>query len=338
MVRRPFLPHKSQGVYSMTIAIHNVGKPIEIGSIPSTSNNAGDVLIVGGIPVVAHTANPVTPGGSVELMGEAVGGGVYVMAADAAYTNGTFVFYDSVLTQVTAQSGANRIPFGEIVGGPSRLLSDGGPTGAASLCLVKHIPRPEMRFGQATFATGAFSAFGEAGNIFRVFGNPVAANAADATDDILTGFVLSANSFDLAGRMLNLNIWGKFGATGNNKKIRIWFNPNMSGQTVTNGVISGGTVTGAGSGVMAYDSTAQTGNNVAWELEAFLGKYGAAGSNTQQFSIQPIYGTTHGGVVAATFLTLPENANINVVITGSSSTTSAANDVVLQGAVAQVSN
>lgn len=183
-----------------------------------------------------------------------------------------------------------------------------------------------------------FSYFGEEGNLYRNIGNPIAGNGADTTDDILDGFVLPASAFDVAKRGLQLTFAGKFGATANNKKVRLWLNPNMSGQTVTNGVISGGTVTGAGSGVMAYDSTAQTGNAVGWSIMAQLFKYGSAGSNTQLFQLQPIYGATHGGVTAPSFLTLAENAAINVVITGSSSTTGAANDVVLNMSEANAMN
>jgi hypothetical protein len=112
----------------------------------------------------------------------------------------------------------------------------------------------------------------------------------------------------------------------------------MSGQTVTAGVISGGTVTGAGAGVMLYDSTVQTGNNVGWSILAQLFKYGAAGSNTQYAQVQPIYGATHGGVTPPSFLTLTESAAINVVLTGSSSTTGAANDVIASFSEANAMN
>jgi hypothetical protein len=193
------------------------------------------------------------------------------------------------------------------------------------------------QFGNAALGSN-FGAFAEEGNLYRNVGNPIAGNGADTTDDILDGFVLPASAFDQAKRGLQLTFQGKFGATGNNKKVRVWLNPTMSGQTVTAGVISGGTVTGAGAGVMLYDSTVQTGNNVGWSILAQLFKYGAAGSNTQYAQVQPIYGATHGGVTLPSFLTLTESAAINVVLTGSSSTTGAANDVIANFSEANAMN
>jgi hypothetical protein len=175
----------------------------------------------------------------------------------------------------------------------------------------------------------AFGAFSEEGNLYRVVGNPVAGNAADTTDDILAGFVLPAGAYDIANRGLCITAQGKTGATGNNKKYRLWINPTMSGQTITNGVISGGTVTGAGSGALLLDSTVQTGNAVGWCLTGNLFKYGAPGSNTQYFQGSIINATTHAGITVPAFLAQSESAVMNIVVTGSSSTTGAANDVIL---------
>ena len=310
----------------MAMASFVAGKPLMV-DYTGTGVSAGDVIVIGGMPCVAHEDIPAFTGGLTKDA-LAVGGGIYAMAADGAYPNGTFVYWDSVLLQVSAQIGANRMPFGEIVGGATYQLSDGGPTGAAAVCLVRHLPEPEMRFGGSTFATGAFAAFSEEGNLYRNIGNPIAGNAADTTDDILGGIVIAANAFDLSGRGLCVTAQGKLGATANNKRIKIWANPTMAGQTVTNGVISGGTVSGAGSGVLLFDSGVQTGNNVGWSLIGNWFKYGANGSNTQYFQGTPIFGTTHGGITLPSFTTLPENAQINLVLTGSSPTTGAANDVV----------
>jgi hypothetical protein len=173
------------------------------------------------------------------------------------------------------------------------------------------------------------------GNVFCLAGNPIGGNAADTTDDILGGLVLPAWAFDQAGRQLNLFAQGITGATTNNKRFKLWLNPTMSGQTVTKGVISGGTVSGVGSGVLLADSgtwvNATTPNNAAgWYIEALVTKYGARGSNTQMGQAQTILGTLHGGINAGQAMTLPENASINVVVSGSSYTTGAAGDVNLQ--------
>lgn len=183
-----------------------------------------------------------------------------------------------------------------------------------------------------------FGGFGEEGNLYRNIANPIAGNAADTTDDILDGFVLPAGAFDQARRGLMLTIQGKFGATANNKRIKVWANPTMSGQTVTAGVISGGTVTGVGSGALLLDSAVQTGNNVGFSMFGNWFKYGAAGSNTQYFQSSPIFGAAHGGISLPAFTTIPENAAINIVITGSSPTTGAVNDVVLNFTEANAMN
>jgi hypothetical protein len=175
----------------------------------------------------------------------------------------------------------------------------------------------------------AFGSFTEEGNLYRNIGNPIAGNGADTTDDILGGIVLPAGAFDVAGRGLCITAQGKLGATANNKRFRLWINPAMAGQTVTGGVISGGTVTGAGSGLLAVDSGSQTGSAVGWSILANLFKYGAAGSNTQYVQGSPITGATHGGINTPAFTTFTESAAMNIVVTGGSPTTGAAGDVML---------
>ena len=313
----------------MTMASFKYGKPITVKTAPTVAYNVGDVIVYGGIPAVAMIDNPTWSGNALIPDSLAIEGGVYTIPSDAAYKTGTFVFWDSVLQQVTAQIGANRIPFGFIVAGPLGNIDDGGPTGSGIFCDVFHDPEPEMRMGQAVFTAGAFSSFNDEGNMYRNIGSPIAGNGADLTDDILGGIVIAANVFDIAGRGFMINALGKCGATANNKRVKIWANPTMVGQIITNGVISGGTVSGVGAGVLLFDSGVQTGNGVGWEAIVNWFKYGATGSNTQVYASSPIFGTTHGGITLPTASTIPENAAINLVITGSSPTTGAANDIVL---------
>lgn len=178
-------------------------------------------------------------------------------------------------------------------------------------------------------AAGSFPAMREEGNFYRNNSASIAGNGADATDDILWGMALDANAFDINGRGMSLTINGNFAANGNNKRVKLWVNPTMVGQTVTAGVISGGTVSGVGSGILLYDSGVQTGNNVGWNIGLLYYKYGIAGSNTQNYNVQPIFGNTHGGVTKTLQAAMAENAIMNFVVTGSSPTSSAANDVVL---------
>lgn len=177
--------------------------------------------------------------------------------------------------------------------------------------------------------------FNEEGNLYRNVGNPIAGNGADTTDDILGGIVLPAGAFDIANRGLCITAAGTTGGTTNNKRFKVWLNPTIASATTTNGVISGGTVSGVGSGALLADSGAwvngTTPNNAAgWQAMVQLFKYGAAGSNTQWAQAQNILGTLHGGISAAVFPAQPENAVMNIVVTGSSYTTGAANDVKLQ--------
>lgn len=179
------------------------------------------------------------------------------------------------------------------------------------------------------------------GNLFAKAGAPVAANAADATDDIIGGVQLPANVFDAAGRQISVTAQGTTGATTNNKRFKIFVNPTMSGQTVNpDGSISGGTVT---AGTPICDSgawvNAITPNNAAgWIAQALVTKYGAANSNTQKGQGQAILGVLHGGIQPGQSLALPENAAINIVVTGSSYTTGAAGDVGLEQLMVTGSN
>ena len=69
---------------------------------------------------------------------------------------------------------------------------------------------------------------------------------------------------------------------------------------------------------------------VGWSAVLDLFKYGGAGSNTQYAQGSPVLGTLHGGINPSQFLTLTESAAINIVVTGSSYTTGAAGDLLLQ--------
>lgn len=182
---------------------------------------------------------------------------------------------------------------------------------------------------QAVFGASGINFF-EEGNLYRNIGNPVAGNAADTTDDIIGGFQLPIGAFDKAGRGICITAQGKTGATANNKAIKLWINPTMAGQTVNaDGSISGGTVSSAGTGAKLLDSSVVTLNAKGWSLGGNLFKYGAAGSNNQYFQGSTILDTTHGGILAPTFLTQSEAAVMNIVVTGTSGTTGAAGDVLL---------
>jgi hypothetical protein len=167
-------------------------------------------------------------------------------------------------------------------------------------------------------------------------GNPLGANAADATDDVLYGMALDGGALNAAGNLIEVYAAGMGAATAQNKRFKLFLNPTMTGQTVSAaGIITGGHVT---AGTALADSgawVAANSNNVGWSLSALIMKYGAAGSNTQIGQAAVIAGASHLGMQAAQALTLVESATINIVVTGSSYTSSAASDVLLQQLVIQ---
>ena len=145
-------------------------------------------------------------------------------------------------------------------------------------------------------------------------------NGADTTDDVLFTYALPANALDAAGRQVTITAAGKFAATANNKRVKVWWGTTT--QTVGSAV-AGGT--------LIADSGVVTTNNGGWTASVQVSKYGAAGSNTQiATNAQVVAGTSHLGTAVPVALTAAENGAINITVTGSSSTTGAANDVLGQ--------
>lgn len=131
-------------------------------------------------------------------------------------------------------------------------------------------------------------------------------------DNVLAVYTLPANSLDgVSNRGLSITAHGSFGATGNNKRIKIIFNPvsATAGSTVGGGgttIADTGTVTTSGGG---------------WLLSAEVFKYGAVGSNTQiSTSDGNIAGTVHLGVSAPVLATATESGAILIAVTGNATT------------------
>jgi hypothetical protein len=135
----------------MTMAKYVLGRPNMIPYLPGSSYNAGDVIVLNSLPYVAHLDNPPYVGGTLIQGNLAAGGAVYQIAADAAYGNGTYVYWDTVKQQISTDQTATAFPFGWIVAGPSGLVNDGGPTGSGSLAWVLHYPQAPIETQQAQF-------------------------------------------------------------------------------------------------------------------------------------------------------------------------------------------
>ena len=158
-------------------------------------------------------------------------------------------------------------------------------------------------------------------------------------DNVLFAFTIPASAFDgaiipasVAGvnvaqqsqRGIQLATQGSFGATANNKRIRIWIGCTSA---VVGSAVVGGTS-------IADTATVAT-NGGGWALNAEVYKYGIAGSNTQLAIHQQ---AQVGGAVAALLapqqLTLNEAGSIIVAVTGNATTLVtdiAANMLVVSG-------
>ena len=189
-------------------------------------------------------------------------------------------------------------------------VDNGGPVNTDALSsTLANAPGPFGSSGQAGF-------FNRSGNLFTVVSVAGVSPAATGADKVLAVFSIPANSFDVAGRSLQIQAEGSFAGNGNTKEVKLFIGCTAAvvGQTV-----NGGTA--------IADSGAVTTNGGGWAIEAEVVKYGAAGSNTQLAVHQQ---AQLGGAVAALLapqaLTIVENAPILCAVTGNATTT--ATDIV----------
>ena len=139
---------------------------------------------------------------------------------------------------------------------------------------------------------------------------------ATAVDNVLAVYALPGNAFDAAGRGISITAAGSFGATANNKRVKIIFNPATA--------VVGITVGGGGSTIC--DTGTVTQNAGGWQLMASVFKYGAAGSNTQIGIHNQAIVSTAVAPVAPSLITAVESGAILVAVTGNATT--AASDIV----------
>lgn len=172
----------------------------------------------------------------------------------------------------------------------------------------------------AQFGSGG-ALTGGGGDIYDVVIPAGQSPGATGADNVLAVFSIPANSFDIAGRVLNIEALGTFANNTNSKRVKVIFNPSAAvvGSTVTGGT----TIVDTG----AWTTTGLTYFNVGAQVT----KYGAANSNTQiAVPTGVVLGTTHGGAGAGTGINLTtavENAVILIAVTGNAATTAA--DILL---------
>lgn len=175
--------------------------------------------------------------------------------------------------------------------------------------------------GQIAMSPGAFGSGTAklmcAGNISTQVSATGISPAATGADKVLAVFSLPANSFDIAGRTIQIQAEGGFGSNGNNKQIKLIFNATTAvvGQTV-----SGGTT--------VADTGTVTTNGGGWALSAEICKYGNPGSNTQMAVHQQAQvGGAVSALLAPAALTATESGAILIAVTGNATTT--ATDIAL---------
>lgn len=159
--------------------------------------------------------------------------------------------------------------------------------------------------------------FGEEGNLNRQISSAGVQPGATGADNVLAVYSLPANSFDVSGRGVCITAQGSFGATANNKRIKIIVNPATA--------VVGSTV-GAGGTTIADTGTVAT-NGGGWSLQGNVFKYGAAASNTQiALHQQAQVGAAVSALLAPSLMTATESGAILVAVTGNATT--AASDIV----------
>jgi hypothetical protein len=148
---------------------------------------------------------------------------------------------------------------------------------------------------------------------------------ATGADNVIGAYALPANVLNFiggggvpGGPTLIIRAYGRFAANGNNKTVKIIFNPATA--TLGSTVGSGGT-TLASSGVVAI-------NALGFVIEAWVSKVGVPNSDTQ-------VGGQRTNIVGATIVSPPipvypvadESGEIFIAVTGNAATT--ATDIVL---------
>ena len=190
--------------------------------------------------------------------------------------------------------------------------------GAAAWVLAGVVPgvgvEPSSMLTQ--FGSGTNS-FPEEGNVYRTASAGVNPGGTGG-DYVLANFSLSANSFDVAGRGVNLVAMGSVANNTNVKTLKLFAGATTA---VVGSAITGGTLI-ASTG--AYSTTGAA----AWQLVANVYKYGAAGSNTQIALHETVQiGATIPALTVPTLLTLVESGTVNLTVTGNAATT--ATDIAL---------
>ena len=160
----------------------------------------------------------------------------------------------------------------------------------------------------------AANSLSASGRVTSQAGTPPATTGADI---VLASITIPAGAIGtLADQLENFEIFaqGKFGATANNKRLKIIVNPTAP--VVGSAVVGGTTI---------LDTGAVNTNGGGFVLDASLVRTGV---NTQLgFNYGSIVGTTHQGTSAPVALAITDGAAFSIVVTGNATT--ATTDILL---------
>ena len=178
---------------------------------------------------------------------------------------------------------------------------------------------------QSQFGSGG-GTFGAEGNLNVQLSAAGINPGATGIDSVLAVYALPANSFDNAGRGVSITAMGSFGATANNKRLKIVYNPTAA--------VVGSAVTG---GTTIADTGTVTTNGGGWALQAQVFKQGSGGANTQLALHQAAQvGGALGVLLAPTQVTGTESGPILIAVTGNAAT--AVSDIALNFFEANATN
>jgi hypothetical protein len=167
------------------------------------------------------------------------------------------------------------------------------------------------------------------GNIARNILNAAGITAsATGADKIVAAYTLPANSLELAGRGIQITVWGTAAATVNNKNIKVYFGATNTGISNGSNVAgqSDGTITVTGGTVIGTTGTLAT-NNGGLLLTCQLFALSSTAQESMTTSI--IGGGTHAGIGTWTNQAFTSTAANLIVVTIQSTT--ATTDTVFNG-------
>ena len=141
---------------------------------------------------------------------------------------------------------------------------------------------------------------------------------ATGADNVLAVYSLPANTFDNAGRSVNVKAFGSFASESSARTVKIIFNPATA--------VVGSTV-GTGGSTIASTGAYSTSGATAFSLEAFVTKDSSTANKQTSVNVINAVATTTPALIAPIAITATENAAILIAVTGNATT--AATDIGL---------